>query len=133
VGLVTPSAGEDLRIIKVDLLNESFKTYRVLNDIKSIRYPVLVLLSRPVDDFERLYVEQAGILIDDNDAMRGLIQETTLEELRSQLHVLNRKLEMAVRDARQGREPAEAEDQRLIALVEEINAGLQPRWFRHPS
>jgi hypothetical protein len=119
-------ADQDLRIVDVELLSESFKTYRALNNIDSIRYPVLLWLSRPVDPFERLEMERAGILINDDDPMRGLIRETTLEEVRSQMNVLNGALQMAARDGRQARELAEAEDLRLRELATEINVGLRP-------
>jgi hypothetical protein len=52
---------ENLRIMRVDLLNESFRTYRDLNGGNPTRYPVLVLLSRSANPYERIKLtELAG-------------------------------------------------------------------------
>ncbi|MGO9034551.1 hypothetical protein [Mycobacterium sp.] len=92
-------AEHDLKIVTVDRPDQGLKTYRVLNGISSVKYPVVVHFSRPVDQFERRRIEHAGILVDDNNPARGLIKDTTLEEVRSQLNVFNGKLEKAAEDA----------------------------------
>jgi hypothetical protein len=119
-------ADEDLKIARVDLPDQSKGTYRALHGVTSIKYPVVLWFSRPVDDFERRELKGSGISVDEDNPSRGRIGETTLEEVRRLINVFNGKLEMAARDARPERERAEAEDDRLITLLSEINAGLAP-------
>lgn len=118
-----------LRIVRIDLLKESLKTYRDLNkggNPVPVTYPMLVWLSGVPDAHERINLAEVGILTTDNDPMQAIIRDTTLEQVRNQMQVWNGRIDMAARNARAQREVAEAEDQRLKALVAEINEELKP-------
>jgi hypothetical protein len=117
---------ENLKIMRVDLVDESFKTYRDLNGGDPVAYPVLVWLSRHPDNYERIKLAELGILTINNNPMQGLIKDTTLEAVRNRMDVLNSKIAVAARDARGQQEAAAAEDERLRALVDQINEGLTP-------
>jgi hypothetical protein len=117
-------AGEQLFVIHVALCEESRKTFRVLNDRNPDLYPVLVYFNRHIDEFERKELADFGIVREDGDGMCALIDDTTLEQIRDRLAELNKVLASAVERARQAREEAAAEDQRLTDLAAELNKGM---------
>jgi len=92
---------------------EAMKTHRVLNDGNPDLYPVVVGFSRPVNDYERLALKDFGVIRGDSDRMWAVIEDTTIEAIRDNLDEYNAELDAAVEKARQVREDAEAEDQRI--------------------
>jgi hypothetical protein len=78
-------ASETLRIVGVELGQESMATYRALNDRSSTNYPVIVYLSRPVDEFETRELRRFNLVIDDDDAMCAPFESTTLESIENNL------------------------------------------------
>jgi hypothetical protein len=118
-------AEHELRINGVELFEESYQTYRELNDGDPKRYPVMLCLSRPVDDYERTSLADTDIQIDDDDPMTAAVFDTTLEEIRDRLEELNGALATAAGNARNARQSAEAEDERLRTLAKEIDAALK--------
>jgi hypothetical protein len=118
-------AEQELKINGVELFEESYQTYRDLNDADPKRYPVMLSLSRPVDDYERIRLADSDIVIDDDDPMTVAVFDTTLEEVRDRVGELNGTLATAAENARNARQSAEAEDERLRTLATEIDAALR--------
>ncbi len=114
-----------LTIVEVKLCGESMKSHRVLNDENPDLYPVVVYFSRPADEYERRELADFGIIREDGDGMCAIIWETTLEHVRDQLGKHNAALASAVARARETREAAKVEDDRLTALEAEINVTLR--------
>jgi hypothetical protein len=116
-----------LTIMLVQLCEESLKTHRVLHDGDPDLYPVIVYFSRHADEYERRELADFGIIrVEDNrNRMCALIENTTLEQIRDQLAKYNAALATAVAQARETREAAKIEDERLKALVDEINTTLK--------
>lgn len=104
---------DPLRMISIQLPVEAMKTHRVLNDGSPDLYPVVVGFSRPVNDYERLALKDFGVIRGDSDRMWAVIEDTTIEAIRDNLDEYNAELDAAVEKARQVREDAEAEDQRI--------------------
>ena len=101
--------------------------WREFNDGHPTRYPVLLWLSRPLDDLERYAVRTTAQMVPGKDPRMLLIDNTTLEEVRDQLGALNGKIDSAATLAASlgpRREAAQAEDDRLLALEAEINESL---------
>jgi hypothetical protein len=115
---------DDLRIVRVELTEQSRKVWRDLNNDHPLQYPVLLWLSRSLDDFERLSVKTWAGMTVGIDAMTVLLTNTTLEAVRDQLGALNGKIANAATRGRQMRDAAFAEDDRLLALEAEINDSL---------
>ena len=115
----------DLSIIMVQLCEESSKSHRVLNDGNPDLYPVIVGFSRHVDEYERKELATFGIIREDKDRMWALIEDTTLEQIRDHVDEYNEVLASAVERARQTREAALAEDERLKALAGEMTLALR--------
>jgi hypothetical protein len=109
----------------VRLCDDSLKTTRVLNNGNPDLYLVIVYFSRHADEYERRELADFGIIREDDDGMCALIKNTTLEQIRDQLDKYNAALASAVARARETREAAEAEDERLNALTTEINKSLR--------
>ena len=104
---------EPLRIISVDLPIEAYKRHRTLNGGNPDLYPVIVGFSRPVNPYERLALRDFGVIGEDDNDNRALIEDTTLEAIADHLDEYNAELDAAVETARQMREEVEAEDARL--------------------
>jgi hypothetical protein len=113
-----------LTIMMVQLCEDSLKTTRVLNNGNPDLYPVIVYFSRHADEYERRELADFGIIREEDNRMCALIKNTTLEQIRDQLDKYNAALASAVARARQTREAAKAEDERLNALTTEINKSL---------
>jgi hypothetical protein len=120
-------ADADLSIVMVQLCEESWKSHRVLNDGNADRYPVIVGFSRRVDEYQRKELATFGIIREDKDRMFALIEDTTLEQIRDRIAEYNEVLASAVERARQTREAALAEDERLTALAREMTLALRQR------
>jgi hypothetical protein len=116
-----------LTIMLVQLCEVSLKTHRVLHDGNPDLYPVIVYFSRHADEYERRELADFGIIReeDNRNRMCALIENTTLEQIRDQLDKYNAALASAVARARETREAAKAEDERLNALTTEINEALK--------
>lgn len=104
---------ESLRIISIQLPERALKSYRTINDCNPDLYPVVVGFNRPVDAYERLTLRDFGVIGEDNDGHWALIEDTTLETIADRLDEYHSVLDTAVGKARQLREEAEAEDERL--------------------
>ncbi|MEZ0355450.1 hypothetical protein [Mycobacterium sp. SA01] len=104
---------EPLRIISVQLPDEALKSHRTLNDGNPDLYPVIVGFSRPVNAYERLALRDFGVIGENDNHHWALIEDTTLEAIADQLDEYHSVLDSAVEKARQMREEAEAEDERL--------------------
>lgn len=104
---------EPLRIISVDLPDESLKSYRMLDGGNPDLYSVIVGFNRPVNAYERLALRDFGVIGENTDRMWALIENTTLESIADQLDRYHSALDDAVEKAREMREEAEAEDERL--------------------
>ncbi|QSM92997.1 hypothetical protein I3U40_18245 [Mycobacteroides abscessus subsp. abscessus] len=115
----------ELSIVMVELPVDSLKSQRVLNDGNPDLYPVVVGLSRAVDDYERKELSDFGIIRGDADRMFALIENVTLEQIRDQIDRYNDALAAAVERARISREAAEAEDARLKKLASDLTLELR--------
>jgi len=96
------------------------KTYRVLNDGNPDLYPVVVGFNRPVNEYERLALKDFGVVRGDSDQMWALIKDTTIEAISDHIDEYNAELDAAVEKARQIRQDAEAEDERLNAEARKL-------------
>ena len=114
-----------LTIMMVQLCQDSLKTHRVLHEGNPDLYPVIVYFSRHADEYERRELAEFGIIREEDDGMCALIENTTLEQIRDQLDKYNAALASAVARARETREAAKVEDERLKALTAEINEALK--------
>ena len=61
-----------------------------------------------------------GVIRGDTDRMWALIEDTAIEAIRDNIDEYNAVLDAAVEKARQTREDAEAEDQRIRELAKEL-------------
>lgn len=116
---------DPLRIIAIQLPDEATKSYRVLNDGNPDLYPVVVGLSRPVNEYERLALKFSVIRGDTDRRMWARIEDTTIEAIRDNIDEYNAVLDAAVEKARQTREDAEAEDQRILERAKELMLKLR--------
>jgi hypothetical protein len=114
-----------LRIIAIELPEEAMKTYRVLNAGNPDLYPVIVGLSRPVNEYERLALKDFGVIRGDTERRWALIEDTTIEAIRDSINEYNEELDAAVETARQTREEAEAEDERIKVQARELMQKLR--------
>lgn len=104
---------EPLRIISLQLPDAALKSHRTLNGGNPDLYPVIVGFTRPVNAYERLALMEFGVIGEDGDRNWALIEDTKLEAIADQLDEYHSALDTAVARARQMREEAEAEDERL--------------------
>lgn len=109
-----------LRMISIRLPEAAMKTYRVLNDGNPDLYPVVVGFNRPVNEYERLALKDFGVVRGDSDQMWALIKDTTIEAISDHIDEYNAELDAAVEKARQIRQDAEAEDERLNAEARKL-------------
>jgi hypothetical protein len=122
------AVAEDPKIVRVELPVQSLQTYRELFDGHAALYIVFLWLSAPIDDYVRFYLTkfQIGLEFDNEQPTKVIMRNTTLERVRQQMPALNKSLEVSAQEGRRLKEAAEAEDERLTTLVDEINAELQP-------
>jgi len=107
-------------MISIRLPEAAMKTYRVLNDGNPDLYPVVVGFNRPVNEYERLALKDFGVVRGDSDQMWALIKDTTIEAISDHIDEYNAELDAAVEKARQIRQDAEAEDERLNAEARKL-------------
>jgi hypothetical protein len=119
---------EALKIVRLELTPQSMKSWRDLNERHPIFYPVLVRLSRPLDDYERYAIkkfEPNTFVVAQNDPHLLLMSdETTLEVVRERIPDLTERINRAVRLGQEPRQAAMDEDSRLLNLEQEINDEL---------
>ncbi|EKF24051.1 hypothetical protein C731_1936 [Mycolicibacterium hassiacum DSM 44199] len=115
-----------MRIVRVELPDESLKTSRVLAGQRGNGYAVIVYFSRPADAFERMALEdELDIEFDDNDPMCAINRNTTLEVLENDIDGINATIDNAIENARVAREAAEEEDARLKELAKKLTRDLR--------
>lgn len=113
------------RIVRVELLPESLRTWRDLNGMRPNTYPVLLHLSRPLDEFERDAIRGwAHLIPGEHDAATIVLPDYALEAVRQNFHALNGQILNAATRGCQVRDAAYAEDDRLRDLEAEINEEL---------
>ena len=118
----------ELKIYRVELVDESYKTHRVVNGGDPVQFPVRVWFSRPLDAFERIELAKHGFEVEvfDRDPMQAIVVATP-DHFGTVIDNLNGGLPAVAEDARQARAAAEAEDEHLAALVQQININLRLR------
>ncbi|GAA4297605.1 hypothetical protein [Mycobacterium paraffinicum] len=123
------SQTDALRIIGVELIEDSLQTYRDLHtqDAQSSEtYPIMIWLSHPADPYEAKFLrEKCGIIVDSEDLMCAIILETTIDDFKANIEQWNESVALASREAQQAREAALAEDRRLKEVAEEVDKYLR--------
>lgn len=115
-----------LRIIRVDLPDESMKSSRLLARQDGNEYPVIVYFSRKPNPFERVALEdELGIRFSDINPMSALYESTTLEMFVNEIEGINSSIDNAVANARAEREAAQKEDARLRELANKLSRELR--------
>lgn len=118
------------QIMRVELVEQSYKSHRLKNGLDPGRFPVIVWFTRPVNIYQKLELAKRGwdIHFTEFDAMQALI-ETTPDEFEQTIGRLSNDLPAVMADARRARADAEAEDEHIAALVSKINLKLSPeKW-----
>jgi hypothetical protein len=114
-----------LKIYRVDLLDKSYKSYRVLNGGDAAQFWVRVWFSRPVDGYERVELARHGFTVVEDDPLQAVVT-TTPDQFESTFDQANRVLAAAEENARKAKAAAEEEDEHMRALVQKINLRLRP-------
>jgi hypothetical protein len=118
----------DLRVAKVGLIDPSLKTFRVLNGVNSDSFPVRIWFTRGVGKYERAELLRFALKdfeVDKGDPMQALLI-TNAQGLASTVDRINQTLAIAAAKAAESQIAAEAEDERIKALIQEVNQGLAP-------
>lgn len=116
-----------LRIIGVNLPDQSLRTHRELTNGHATLYDVEVNLSRSVDEYERRSLaEEANVVVGADDRMLGVMTNTTLEEIRDNIDAIQDNIANAITNAQAYRDEALAEDERLRQLDREVNELFLP-------
>jgi hypothetical protein len=117
----------ELKILKVELVEQSYKTHRVARGRHPDKFPVLVVFTRPLNVFERVELVNHGLelQVNDGDPMRALV-EASPEYFVRQIDALNAELPAVAADAQKSWEAAQAEDEHIVALVQRINLNINP-------
>src|ERR1700741_2276236 len=115
----------ELKILRVELLDESYKAYRLENGGDPSYFPVRVWFSRRLDVYERLEFANHGLEVEfsDTDPMQAIIF-TTADFLGSVIDNISRELPTVVEDARRLGAAAKHEDEHLVALIQQANLRL---------
>lgn len=117
---------DQLRIVKVELTPQSMKSWREIHEQHPIFYPVLLRLSRQLDDFERHAMTLLEpTLIIGNDQATILLAETTLEAAHEQIPGFTERINSAAAQGRQARDAALEEDAQMFAVEAELNDKLR--------
>lgn len=115
------------RIVSVELLPQSLAVWRSINNEDPAAYPILLHLSRPLDEFERNAIRSIigpPYYPADNDPASVLLPLYTLELVRMQLDGMNNQIANAAAIGQTEQQRAIAEDDRLQTLEAEINEEL---------
>lgn len=117
----------ELKILKVDLVEESLKTHRVAHGQNPVNFPVIVWFTRPLNDFEKVERVNHGLKmqVDENDLMQALVEVSPTHFAR-QIDTINAELPVVAADAQKAWEAATAEDEHIAALVQQINVNINP-------
>ncbi|WNG79969.1 hypothetical protein C6A86_017025 [Mycobacterium sp. ITM-2016-00316] len=116
---------EPIRVIMVRLLQESRKTWRVLNNGNPDLYPVKLGLSRPLNQYELLELADFEIEQDDKNSMFVVVRDKTLEHIRDNIDEYHATFDSAAAKARVTRAQAEAEDEHIANLCKELTWQLR--------
>lgn len=122
-----PDDAPELKILKVELVQQSYKTHRVAKGQDPEKFPVMVWFTRPLNTFELVELANHGLQlqVNDGDPMRALT-EVSPEYFVRQIDTLNAELPAVAADAQKAWEAAQAEDEHIAALVQRINLNLNP-------
>lgn len=117
----------ELKISRVELVQESYKTYRVAKGQDPENFPVIVWFTRPLNVFEKVELVNHGLKlqVSDVDPMQALV-EVSPEYFVRQIDTLNAELPAVAADAQKAWEAAQAEDEHIAALVQRINLNINP-------
>lgn len=117
----------ELKVLKVEVVEESYKSHRVVNGGDPERFPVRVWFSRRLDAYERIELADHGLTVEvsDRDPMQAIVI-TTPAFFSGVIDHLSRELPAVAQDAREARAAAEAEDEHIAALVQQVNLRLRP-------
>jgi hypothetical protein len=117
----------ELKILKVELVQESYKTHRLARGQDPRNFPVVVWFTRPLNAFERVELVNHGLELQvvDSDPMQALV-EVNPEYFVRQIDTLNAELPTVAADAQKAWEAAQAEDEHIAALVQRINLNINP-------
>lgn len=115
----------ELRVLKVDLLAESYKTHRIEHGGHPDQFPAMVWFTRRLTPYERAELSNHGIDISilDNDPMRGIII-TSPQFFAQAIETIVRELPGVTADATKAWADAKAVDEDIAALVQQINLKL---------
>jgi hypothetical protein len=119
----------ELGILRVELLDESLKTYRLENGNDSAQFPVHLWFTRSLDVYERAELAKHGYEVDfvvEDDNMRAIVI-VTAETFGQVVEGLHKELPAVASDAKQAQTDAKAEDEHLGALVQQINLTINPQ------
>jgi hypothetical protein len=124
---VEPRRHIELKILKVELLEESSKKYRIEHGGRPDQFPVTVWFSRRLNPYERVELANHGleVQVSDHDPMQAIVV-TTSKFFRLAIDTLNAGLPAVAEDVRQARAAAEGEAEHIGALVQQINLKLNP-------
>jgi len=126
---------QELQIWKVELLDKSYKTYRLKNGGDPLQFPVRVWFTRNVDKFELVELANHGLDIEVSatDTLQAEIL-TTANSITQEIETINSELASVVSDAKLARAESErveaeakAEDEHIGRLVSQINLKLSPQ------
>jgi hypothetical protein len=117
----------ELKILKVELVEQSYKTHRVTHGQHPENFPVLVWFTRPLNAFERAEIANHGLKLQvhEDDPQRALAEVSPTHFVR-QIDTINAELPAVEADAQKAREAAQAEDEHIAALVQRINLNINP-------
>jgi hypothetical protein len=117
----------ELKILKVELVQQSYKTHRVAHGRHPVNFPVIVWFSRPLNAFERVELVKHGLELQvaDSDPAQALV-EVSPDHFVGQIDTINAELPAVAADAQKAWEAAQAEDEHIAALVQRINLNINP-------
>jgi hypothetical protein len=117
----------ELKILRVELVQESYKTVRVAHGQHPVNFPAIVCFTRPLNAFERVELANHGLVlqVSDDDPMRALV-EVSPDHFVDQIDTINAELPAVAAAAQKAWEAAQAEDEHIAALVQRINLNINP-------
>ncbi len=115
-----------LKILKVDLVEASYKTHRLANGQDPKSFPVIIWFTRPLTAFERIETVNQGLEMQFGDHPMQALIEVTPEWFIRQIETINAELPGVASDAQEAWEAAQAEDEHIASLVQQINLNINP-------
>ncbi|MBF9325931.1 hypothetical protein [Mycobacteroides chelonae] len=120
--MTEPDDDDELEIEKVALLEESLPSYRKLHGLDAYAYPVIVYLSRPLNDFEAASIRsELSYVPGDDDKTALLIPGISLKNFRDNLKGYLGIIRTAAAKGRKVSDAVYAQDEELKAELTEIN------------